>query len=50
VPWGGFAGDAAAAARMAEQGARYLVVGSDLALLGAACRDAAAAVREAVGA
>jgi 4-hydroxy-2-oxoheptanedioate aldolase len=50
VPWGGFAADAAAAARMAEQGARYLVVGSDLALLGAACRDAAAAVREAVGA
>jgi 4-hydroxy-2-oxoheptanedioate aldolase len=50
IPWGGFAADAAAARRMAEQGARYVVVGSDLALLGAACRDAAGAVREAVGA
>jgi 4-hydroxy-2-oxoheptanedioate aldolase len=48
IPWGGFAADAAAARKMAEQGARYVVVGSDLALLGAACRDAAAAVREAV--
>ena len=50
LSWGGFAADATAARRMAEQGARYVVVGSDLALLGSACRDAAAAVREAVGA
>ena len=49
-PGGGFAADAGAAREMAEQGARYVVVGSDLALLGAACREAAAAVREAVGA
>jgi len=48
IPWGGFAADAAAARVMAEQGARYVVVGSDLALLGTACREAAAAVREAV--
>jgi 2-keto-3-deoxy-L-rhamnonate aldolase RhmA len=48
VPWGGFAADAAAAGRLADEGARYIVVGSDLALLGAACRDAAGAVREAV--
>jgi 4-hydroxy-2-oxoheptanedioate aldolase len=48
VPWGGFAADAAAARAIAGQGARYVVVGSDLALLGAACREAAAAVREAV--
>jgi 4-hydroxy-2-oxoheptanedioate aldolase len=48
VPWGGFAADAAAARRMAEQGARYVVLGSDLALLGSASREAGAAVREAV--
>ena len=50
VPWGGFAGDAAAAQRMAADGARYVVVSSDLALLGAACRQAALAAREGVGA
>ena len=48
LPWGGFAADAGAARRMAEQGARYVVLGSDLALLGSACREAAAAVREAL--
>jgi 4-hydroxy-2-oxoheptanedioate aldolase len=48
LPWGGFAADAGTARAMAEQGARYIVVGSDLALLGTACREAAAAVREAV--
>jgi 4-hydroxy-2-oxoheptanedioate aldolase len=48
LPWGGFAADAAAARGMAEQGARYVVVGSDLALLGTACRDTASAVQEAV--
>jgi 4-hydroxy-2-oxoheptanedioate aldolase len=48
VPWGGFAGDAAAARQMAERGARYVVVGSDLALLGTACRDAARAAAEAL--
>jgi 4-hydroxy-2-oxoheptanedioate aldolase len=48
LPWGGFAADADAARRMAAQGARYVVVASDLALLGTACREAAAAVREAV--
>ncbi|HET7171969.1 MAG TPA: aldolase/citrate lyase family protein [Gaiellales bacterium] len=50
LPWGGFAADSAAARAMAERGARYVVLGSDLALLGSACREAAAAVREAVGA
>jgi 4-hydroxy-2-oxoheptanedioate aldolase len=48
VPWGGFAGDAQAAAAMATQGARYLVVASDLALLRSACAAAASAAREAV--
>ena len=48
MPWGGFAGDAAAARQMAERGARYVVVASDLAFLGTACRDAARAVAEAV--
>jgi 4-hydroxy-2-oxoheptanedioate aldolase len=48
LPWGGFAADADAARTMAGQGARYVVIGSDLALLSAACREAASAVREAV--
>jgi 4-hydroxy-2-oxoheptanedioate aldolase len=48
VPWGGFAADAKAAARLAAQGARYIVVGSDLALLRAACTSVAGAAREAL--
>jgi 4-hydroxy-2-oxoheptanedioate aldolase len=47
-PWGGFAADAEAAARMVAEGARYVVVSSDLALLRSACVTAAAAAREAV--
>ncbi|HEY2790579.1 MAG TPA: aldolase/citrate lyase family protein [Gaiellales bacterium] len=47
-PWGGFAADAEAAARMVAEGARYVVVASDLALLRSACVAAARAAREAV--
>jgi 4-hydroxy-2-oxoheptanedioate aldolase len=47
-PWGGFAADAEAAARMVAEGARYVVVSSDLALLRSACVTAATAAREAV--
>ncbi|MGN6377590.1 MAG: HpcH/HpaI aldolase family protein [Gaiellales bacterium] len=48
VPWGGFAADAEAGARLAGQGARYIVVSSDLALLRSACSAAASAGREAI--
>ena len=47
-PWGGFAADAEAAAGMVGKGARYVVVGSDLALLRSACVATARAAREAV--
>jgi 4-hydroxy-2-oxoheptanedioate aldolase len=47
-PWGGFAADAEAAARMVAEGARYVVVSSDLALLRSACAATARAAREAV--
>ena len=47
-PWGGFATDPQAAARMVAEGARYVVVSSDLALLRSACVAAATAAREAV--
>jgi len=48
VPWGGFAADAEAAARLAARGARYIALASDLALLRSACAEAVAAAREAV--
>jgi 4-hydroxy-2-oxoheptanedioate aldolase len=49
IPWGGFAADAVAAARLAADGATYIVVASDVALLRGACAAAAAGAREAVG-
>ncbi len=49
IAWGGFAADAGAASRMAADGATYIVVASDVALLRGAYATAAAAVREAVG-
>jgi 4-hydroxy-2-oxoheptanedioate aldolase len=48
VPWGGFAADGSGAAQLAARGARYLAVGSDVALLRRACLDAADAARKAV--
>ena len=47
-PWGGFAADVQAAARMVAEGARYVVVSSDLALLRSASAAMARAAREAV--
>lgn len=48
IPWGGFAADAAAASELAGRGARYLVVGSDLALLRSGCAACLASLRESV--